>query len=227
MGELFKKIIILVIGLWFVLYFSKIIFAQFNVSNSFKEIGNSLAEIRKLGQASSTANNFNQNSSTFSNPNGPSKTSSSAGAESAVSLGNLFRGNIVSPSTPINGLAPATWFYQGVATARFLDENGSELGVSQMVQQGDLNATGQVPFIVTPQFTQGYAKTGYVLFEKTNTTGDKTKDAWFTLPITYPLKEQPATTTWQGTSYNQSTQQNNTNTTNTLGSGSTIPNPTR
>lgn len=239
MGELFQKLIILIVGLFFVMYFSKIIFAQYNVGNSFKSIGSSLAEIRKLGQAGNTSTGTGSNSNNASS-NGD-KRASSVGSEQAISLGNLFRGNIVSPSEPINGLAPASWFYEGVSTARFLDEDGKQIGVAQMVQQGDIKATGQVPFIVTPQFSQGDAKTGFVLFEKVNTTNDSKKDAWFTLPITYPIKNGAATSSWQGNTYNTGNSFSGTpNVTNSLnpslntaggggqlGSGGTVPNPQR
>jgi hypothetical protein len=234
MGELIKKIILLVVGLWFILYFSRIIFAQFNVGDSFREIGSSLAEIRKLGQGASSTNSTNNNGNTRTND----RRQSSVGSEKAVVLGNLSRGNIVSPREPINGIAPATWFYEGVSTARFLDEDGRQLGVSQMVQQGDLQATGQVSFIVTPQFTQGSAQTGYVVFEKVNTTNDAKKDAWFTLPITYPVRNGAAPSSWQGDAYNTgnsfSGTPNNSNSpnpdlnTNTSGfGGSTLPTPQR
>ncbi|MEN9852572.1 MAG: hypothetical protein RI996_515 [Candidatus Parcubacteria bacterium] len=222
MGELFQKLILLIVGLFFVMYFSKIIFAQYNVADSFKSIGSSLAEIRKLGQSTSTSN------TTYTNSQNDDKRQSSTGAEKSISLGNLFRGNVVSPSEPINGLAPATWFYQGISTARFLDEGGKQIGVAQMVQQGDLKATGQVPFIVTPQFSQGNAQTGFVVFEKVNTSSDTKKDAWFTLPITYPIKNAAATSSWQGNTYNTGNSFSGTpNNTNTLGSGSAIPAPQR
>jgi hypothetical protein len=239
MGAFLQKILLIGISLFFLMYFSKIILGNFKPSNAFKEIGASLDEIRKIGQGGSNAGKAGTGAASKTGA-AISKTASTPGSERAISLSNLSRGNIVSPGQPINGLAPATWFYEGIATVRFLDEDGQQVGVSQMVQQGDSKATGQVPFIATPQFGSDYSKTGFILFEKTNQTGDSKKDAWFVLPITYPIKNGAATSSWQGNVYNTgnsfSGTPNNTNSlnpnlnTNTgtgVGSGSTIPAPQR
>ena len=255
MLDLIKKLVIFAVGFYFVLFFARAFLGGISATGFAKDITGALGEFRKLGQIGSSTNSgwgtFTGNSA--QNPGG--QTVSSKGSSGAVVFVNLARGNTVSPSQNILGNMRGDWFYEGVATARFLDEYGKQIGMTQVVAESNTNVKTQVPFSVVARFNQGGAQTGYLVIEKANTTGDKTKDAWVTIPITYPVAavyNQPTNTTNSNTgsqstggawtpgqsqwgagantsvNTNTNTTQNtntNTNTSNTSFGGTTLPAP--
>lgn len=241
MLDLIKKLVIFAIGFYFILFFARTFLGGVSATGFAKDITGALGEFRKLGQmGSSTNSGFNWGNPTGSNyaQNPGGQAVSSKGSEGAVVFVNLSRGNMVSPGQNILGNMRGDWFYEGVATARFLDEYGKQIGMTQVVAESNTNVKTQVPFSVVARFTQGSAQTGYLVIEKANTTGDKTKDAWVTTPITYPVAasyNQPTNTSGtqnfavpSTTNVNTgTTQSGTTNTSGTAGSfgGSTLPAP--
>jgi hypothetical protein len=212
MLDLIKKLVIFAIGFYFILFFARTFLGGVSATGFAKDISGALGEFRKLGQmGSSTNSGFGwggpSGSNSAQNPTG--QTTSSKGSDGAVVFVNLSRGNMVSPGQNILGNMRGDWFYEGVATARFLDEYGKQIGMTQVVAESNTNVKTQVPFSVVARFTQGGSQAGYLVIEKANTTGDKKKDAWVTIPITYPV----------AAGYNQPTNTNsNTGTQNTSGS---------
>jgi hypothetical protein len=83
-----------------------------------------------------------------------------------------------------------------------------------MRAQADTTKSTRVPFTVVAQFTQGYAETGYVVFEKANAGGQTKNDAHYAFPITYPIKNgvtNPTSNTGTTFSQPQTTNTQNTN----------------
>ena len=208
MLDLIKKLVIFAIGFYFILFFARAFLGGVSATGFAKDITSALGEFRKLGQMGSSTNSgwgtFTGNST--QNPGG--QAVSSKGSDGAVVFINLSKGNMVSPGQNILGNMRGDWFYEGVATARFLDEYGKQIGMTQVVAESNTNVKTQVPFSVVARFVQGNAQTGYLVIEKANTTGDKTKDAWVTIPITYPVAagyNQPANTNTSNTATQNTT----------------------
>jgi hypothetical protein len=254
MLDLIKKLVIFAIGFYFVLFFARTFLGGVSATGFAKDITGALGEFRKLGQMGSSTGGFSWGGSSANGTQNPGgQTVSSKGSDGAVVFVNLSRGNMVSPGQNILGNMRGDWFYEGVATARFLDEYGKQIGMTQVVAESNSNVKTQVPFSVVARFTQGGAQTGYLVIEKANTTGDKTKDAWVTISITYPVANSysqpvstnsntsgtqsgsgawvPGTSQWGGaTTTNVNTNTTQSGTTNTSGSagsfgGSTLPAP--
>jgi hypothetical protein len=221
MFDFLKRLILFAIGLYLIIFFAKIIFNEFSLTGIATDITGSLNEFQKIGGQNSSTGGYTYGGS------GSANLVTSKGAERAVTLSNLSRGNMIKNGDVIDGSAPGTWFFQGVSTARFYDESGTEIGVSQMLARGDTKTAAQVPFIATVQFRQGYnSQTGYVSFENANTSGDPKKLLRFVLPITYPVENQNQNT--GGYIYNATTSGQTTYTSvqsTTTFSGNALPAP--
>ncbi len=206
MLDLIKKIVIFAIGFYFVLFFARTFLGGVSATGFAKDLTGALSEFRKLGQMGSSTNSGWGSFSANGTQGAGGQTLSSKGSDGAVIFVNLSRGNMVAPGQNILGNMRSDWFYEGVATARFLDEYGKQIGMTQVIAESNTNVKTQVPFSLVARFAQGGAQTGYLVIEKANTTGDKTKDAWISMPITYPV----------AASYNQTGGANNAQT-NTSG----------
>jgi hypothetical protein len=184
MLDFIKRLVLFAIGFYIVIFLARNTLGGLSFSGVAKDITGALKEFQKIG---SGANN------TWSNGNGTGSSSlsrftkTSKGAEKSVEFINLSRGEMVGEKTTIIGNINKAWLFENVGTARFLDEVGKVLGTAQIVADGIPTPDGKLPFSVLPQFSQGTAKTGYIVIEKVNNTGEGKNDAWFTLPITYPV----------------------------------------
>lgn len=203
MLDLIKRIIIFAIGTYIIIFIGKTLFGDFSLTRFSKDISGAAKEIQsigKLGQASTSTkrvtdatnpsfNRFDNDNTSSTNPIVTTK-----GFENSINLRNLSRGNMVSPGQTIEGSAPSSWFYENVSMARFYNEQGGLLGNAQMRATGDTSVAGSVPFTVIAQFTQGYAQTGYVVFEKANVGATVAGAARYAFPITYPVRNSGANT---------------------------------
>ena len=85
----------------------------------------------------------------------------------------------------ISGLIRGTWLYLGTATLRILDENGREVGRSQIKAVTESSGTSLVPFEAVVYLNSPSTDTGYASFENANTTGKNTRDLKYVLPVTF------------------------------------------
>ena len=193
MWELIKKLIIFAIGLYFIMFFARVIFNNFSITNIAKDFTSALGEFRTLGQNGSNKSILGDSSNQKATTTKYTKTST--GAASAVTFTNISSGNMVSVKEPVLGNIKSTWLFEGVTSALFLDEEGKQIGVAQVVADGLAGPNADmVPFSIYPQFNQGNAKTGFIVVEKVNTTGKSSSDAWVTMRITYPVNTSPVQT---------------------------------
>lgn len=224
MLDFIKRLIIFAIGVYIIVFIGRTIFSDFSFTAFSKDLSGAAKElsgIGRIGQNSTSSRNYGSNSNinystNNTGDNSPTKPNETTkGAENAVSLRNLSRGNIVAPGQIIDGTAPGAWFYEGVSTVRFYDDRGTLLGTSQMRAQGDPKSA-VVPFTAVAQFAQGFAQTGVAVFEKANTTGLAKEDVRYAFPITYPVRNNTNNTNTQNTNtvnnnvYTQTNTQSNT-----------------
>lgn len=77
---------------------------------------------------------------------------------------------VTSPIT-IKGEARGSWFFEGVFSAKVLDENGKKLGERNIQSQGDWMTDQFVSFQGQIEFSTPTTTTGQVVLEKSNPSG--------------------------------------------------------
>jgi len=182
-----KNILMITIVIFILVAAVKVIFGTLSLKGFTTDVTGSYG-IAKDGLHQVTKTNptgdFWGGSSSFGNTK--SVLTSSPNASGSVSIKTPVYGGMVYQGSIISGTIKKTWLYEGVATARFLDESGMELGRSQVVGVGNFKtAPSTMPFEVTVFLKNPMRGTGYLSIENANPTGDPQKSLRFIFPITY------------------------------------------
>jgi hypothetical protein len=191
MIDFIKKLIIGVFLFGVLVLAGKIVFATFSLTSVTKDIFGALKET-KAGVNQLTGNQKTDNGDFFGGSNsGSSNTTlktfmkSSTGADGDVKIKSIGRGEMIHDGDVISGLIRGTWLYMGTATLRILDENGMEVGRSQIKAVTESAGTSLVPFEAVVYLNNVSTETGYISFENANTTGKNTRDLKYVLPVTF------------------------------------------
>ena len=85
----------------------------------------------------------------------------------------------------IQGEAAGTWFFEGVAPVAVVSEQGVIIGQGQITTQSDWMTTDLIPFVADIAYEkQVYTSKGYIIFSKSNPSGESAKDMYIKIPIT-------------------------------------------
>jgi hypothetical protein len=121
MLDLLKRIVIFGIGIYAILFFGKLFFGNFSLNAFTTDLKGAVEDIHSIGQIGrNSSSSARSNSNSYDTANSQNPIVTTKGSESAITIKNLSRGNMVSPGDVIDGLALSSWFYEGVSTARFL-----------------------------------------------------------------------------------------------------------
>lgn len=94
--------------------------------------------------------------------------------------------SVVSFPLTITGDAVGNWFFEAIMNVRIFDEDGKELGVWNLQADGDWMTEDFVPFhLVIDSLDVGNAKSGKLVFEKANPSGDPARDESFEVAVKF------------------------------------------
>ncbi len=85
----------------------------------------------------------------------------------------------------VEGEARGNWFFEASFPVKLLDENGNEIAKGSAQAQGEWMTTNFVPFKVTLTFKTSTTKTGILVLEKDNPSGDPNRNDSLRLPIKF------------------------------------------
>lgn len=94
-------------------------------------------------------------------------------------------GSSVRSGLQIEGLARGTWFSQGIASGEVRNEREEKIGAFTIRASGATNSTAFVSFLGTITYGDPATKTGYLVFNKANPTGDAKKNSVLWVPVRF------------------------------------------
>jgi hypothetical protein len=95
-----------------------------------------------------------------------------------------FPGAVTGKEFTVKGKARGTWFFEASFPIMIVDKNGAVLGTYVAKAQSDWMTTDFVPFSVDVKVPQSYMGPAALVLKKDNPSGDPSKDASLSFPIT-------------------------------------------
>ena len=85
----------------------------------------------------------------------------------------------------IMGQARGMWYFEASFPIKIFDANGKQLGIAIAQAQGDWMTENFVAFQATLEFEKPATKTGELVFQKDNPSGDPAKDDALRIPVKF------------------------------------------
>lgn len=185
--EFLKKLFYFLIGIAFIAFIAWLVFPGFSTLGTgphrpiLQWFNEDILGIPKCGIFGGGCSN-----------NGGAGTVNSGGVTTNIQIvnpnihtSNLAPSAVLQNSFVVKGEARYSWFYQGVALGKVLDENGAEIGAFQIRALTSASANTFVPFSGQIFFNNPSTKTGYVIFDRANPTNDPAKRSKLYVPIVF------------------------------------------
>jgi hypothetical protein len=94
-------------------------------------------------------------------------------------------GSLVKNEMTVEGVAKTSWFAQGIASGDVRNEKDEKVGAFTVRTQSTIKDNSFVTFTGTVLYTNPDTKTGYIVFNKANPTGDTSKNVSLWVPIRF------------------------------------------
>lgn len=100
---------------------------------------------------------------------------------------------VITSPVKISGSVSGTWFFEGQIISRIVDADGTVLGQGPLVASGDWMTTSSVPFSGIIPFNVPNSKTGFVVIEADNPSGQDNPPS-FKIPVLFAPTSSAACT---------------------------------
>lgn len=118
-------------------------------------------------------------------PSSPTPTPTAYVTQFGLELITPLPNTTVTSPLEVTGRAPGSWFFEGSAPVRLVDDKGGELASGTIQAQGNWMTTDLVMFTTTLTFTNPKADNGNLILSKDNPSGRKDLDRQISIPVRF------------------------------------------